>query len=66
VWAAASTTDRDRKELLRTLLDDVVINVDREARHAIVELFWQGGAQRTARDRTAVHRLHPTHRGGFA
>jgi hypothetical protein len=45
VWAAASTTNRDRKELLRTLLDDVVITVDRQAQRATVELFWQGGAR---------------------
>lgn len=45
VWAAASTTDRDRKQLLRSLLDDVVLSVDREAQRAIVELFWQGGAR---------------------
>ena len=28
VWAAPTTTDRDRKELLHTLLDEVVITVD--------------------------------------
>ena len=45
VWAAPSMTDRDRKELLRTLLEDVVISVDRERHRATVELFWQGGAR---------------------
>ena len=45
VWAAPSTSDRDRKELLRTLLDDVVINVDRKRGVASVELYWQGGAR---------------------
>jgi excisionase family DNA binding protein len=45
VWNAPSTTDRDRKELLRPLLDDVVLNVDREREVATVELFWQGGAR---------------------
>ena len=29
VWAAPTTTDRDRKELLRTLLEDVIIVVER-------------------------------------
>jgi hypothetical protein len=29
VWAAPTTTDRDRKELLRTLLEDVTIAVER-------------------------------------
>ena len=31
LWAAPSTTDRDRKELLHALLDDVVITVDEPA-----------------------------------
>jgi excisionase family DNA binding protein len=45
VWNAPSTTDRDRKELLRALLDDVVLTVDRERDTASVELIWQGGAR---------------------
>ena len=45
VWSAKTTSDRDRKELLRTLLDDVVLNVDRERSVGTVELFWQGGAR---------------------
>ena len=45
VWNAPSTTDRDRKELLRALLDDVVLDVDRERDTASVELIWQGGAR---------------------
>lgn len=44
VWEAPTTTDRDRKQLLRCLLDDVVLTVDREHHHARLELFWQGGA----------------------
>jgi len=45
VWSAHSTTDRDRKELLRALLDDVVLTVDRKRDTASVELIWQGGAR---------------------
>jgi transposase-like protein len=44
VWAAPSTTDRDRKQLLRTLLDEVNITVDREAAQAHLILRWKGGA----------------------
>ncbi|MGZ6617753.1 MAG: recombinase family protein, partial [Solirubrobacteraceae bacterium] len=44
-WRASSTTDRDRKQLLRALLDDVVLSVDRERDTASVELIWQGGAR---------------------
>jgi DNA invertase Pin-like site-specific DNA recombinase len=43
VWSASSTTDRDRKELLRTLLEEVIITVDREAELAHLTLRWQGG-----------------------
>jgi Recombinase/Recombinase zinc beta ribbon domain len=45
VWNAASTSDRDRKELLRAMLDDVVLTVDRDRDAASVELIWQGGAR---------------------
>src|SRR6266436_3861684 len=44
VWNAATTTDRDRKELLRTLLDEVVLNLKRAEGHAHLTLRWRGGA----------------------
>ena len=44
VWEAATTTDRDRKELLRTLLEEVIIGVEREAKRAQLTLRWRGGA----------------------
>jgi hypothetical protein len=34
VWTAPTTTDRDRKELLRTLLEEVMVTVDRPERRA--------------------------------
>jgi DNA invertase Pin-like site-specific DNA recombinase len=43
VWFAPTTTDRDRKELLRTLLDEVVITVQRETSNAHLTLRWRGG-----------------------
>jgi excisionase family DNA binding protein len=45
LWDAAATSDRDRKELLRTLVREVVVTVDRDEAHAAVELFWEGGAR---------------------
>ena len=42
-WEAPTTTDRDRKELLRCLLEEVNIAVDREAAQAHLELRWRGG-----------------------
>jgi DNA invertase Pin-like site-specific DNA recombinase/uncharacterized protein YndB with AHSA1/START domain len=44
VWAAATTTDRDRKQLLRTLIEEVILDVEREQRRATVTLRWHGGA----------------------
>jgi excisionase family DNA binding protein len=42
-WAAPSTTDRDRKELLHTLLDDVIITADDTSRTVRLVLHWKGG-----------------------
>jgi len=44
VWHAASTSSRDKKELLRTLLEEVGISVYREQYRALVKLRWRGGA----------------------
>jgi len=43
VWSAPSITDRDRKELLRTLLEDVIIAVDWTKRQVYLTLRWRGG-----------------------
>ena len=44
VWNAPTTTPRDRKELLRTLIEDVTIQVDRDKAAAHLALRWKGGA----------------------
>jgi DNA invertase Pin-like site-specific DNA recombinase len=44
VWAAATTTDRDRKELLRSLLEEVIISVQRTPPQTHVRMRWKGGA----------------------
>jgi DNA invertase Pin-like site-specific DNA recombinase len=44
VWTAVSTTGRDRKELLRTLLEEVVLNLKRAEGQAHLTLRWRGGA----------------------
>ena len=43
VWAAPTTTDRDKKELLRTLLEEVIITVQRDQWRAHLTLRWKGG-----------------------
>lgn len=47
VWAAPTTTDRDRKELLRTLLEDVTVVVRRAESCAHLTLRWRGGTLTT-------------------
>jgi DNA invertase Pin-like site-specific DNA recombinase len=46
VWAAPTTTDRDRKQLLHTLLDEVNITLHRDQPHSHADLLlrWKGGA----------------------
>jgi DNA invertase Pin-like site-specific DNA recombinase len=43
VWSAPTTTVRDRKELLRALLEEVMIAVDRETYSSHLTLRWRGG-----------------------
>lgn len=44
VWHAQSTTSRDRKELLRTLVEEVTIKVERDKAVAHLAIRWKGGA----------------------
>lgn len=44
LWSAATTTDRDRKELLGTLLEEVKVDLKREQFIAHLTLRWRGGA----------------------
>ncbi len=45
LWEASSTTARDRKELLRALIAEVVVTCHPEERRADVEVAWEGGAR---------------------
>ena len=44
VWHAPTTTARDRKELLRTLIEEATLHVDRDKAAAQIALRWKGGA----------------------
>jgi DNA invertase Pin-like site-specific DNA recombinase len=44
VWDAPTTTPRDRKELLRALIEEVILSVDRDKPAAHLTLRWKGGA----------------------
>jgi DNA invertase Pin-like site-specific DNA recombinase len=43
VWTAPTTEDRDRKELLRALVEDVTLKVERDNYNAHLTLRWRGG-----------------------
>jgi len=43
VWETSTTTDRDRKELLRSLIEEVNIAVNRADANAHLTLRWRGG-----------------------
>jgi DNA invertase Pin-like site-specific DNA recombinase len=44
VWSAPTTSDRDRKELLRALLEEVLIALPRDEFRAHLTMRWRGGA----------------------
>jgi hypothetical protein len=43
-WHAPTTSPRDKKELLRTLLEEVIITVRKNEARAHLTLHWRGGA----------------------
>jgi len=45
LWEAETTTPRDRKELVRTLIREVVVTVRQDPRRAELEIAWDGGAR---------------------
>ena len=47
VWIASTTSDRDRKELLRTLLEEVIIVVNRAEQRGQITMRWRGGTLTT-------------------
>ena len=44
IFEAPATTPRERKQLIRALLTEVILTVDRQARTAALTLCWEGGA----------------------
>jgi predicted DNA-binding transcriptional regulator AlpA len=49
IFTAPTTTFRERKQLLRALITEVVITVDSEIRTAELRILWQGGASTEVR-----------------
>jgi DNA invertase Pin-like site-specific DNA recombinase len=57
VWDAPSTTQADRKELLRILIEDVTVNVVGSSELIDVTITWAGGHQTTGQAVRPVGRL---------
>jgi len=64
VWDASTTTSKDRKQLLRTLLEEVNITLHRDdpGPHAALVLRWKGGA--ISELTVPLHRRQPAIRTG--
>lgn len=43
LWHAADTTDQDRKEIIRHLVEKVVVHVKNDSEYVDVAIHWQGG-----------------------
>jgi DNA invertase Pin-like site-specific DNA recombinase len=43
LWHAADTTAADRKEIIRHLVERVVVQVRKESEYVVVTIHWQGG-----------------------
>lgn len=57
-WNASSTSMRARQRLVRTLIRDIVADVDDEAREVVLTIHWQGGQHsqlRVKKPKTGEH-----------
>jgi hypothetical protein len=43
LWEAPDTTDRDRKEIVRQLVEEVVVHVKNESEYVNITIHWHGG-----------------------
>jgi DNA invertase Pin-like site-specific DNA recombinase len=57
IWHAASTTQADRKELLRIVIQDITVNVAGDSEIVEVTITWAGGHQTTGQSIRPVGRL---------
>jgi len=61
VWSAPTTTDRDRKELLHLLLEEVIVTLSQDKATAHVLMRWRGGAT-TELDVNMAYHVQPVKR----
>jgi hypothetical protein len=59
IWSAGSTTVEMRKRIIRTVLEEAVVDVDRSRAKITLELHWKGGVHtrlEVRKNRTGEHR----------
>jgi len=57
-WHAPSVTTRTRQQLLRALVQDIVVDIDEQAREVVLVIHWHGGQHselRVAKPRSGEH-----------
>jgi len=57
IWSASTTTNSDRKAILRLLIDEVIVTVDGDTEWVDMDIHWGGGMPTTRRVRRPVARL---------
>jgi DNA invertase Pin-like site-specific DNA recombinase len=57
LWHACGTTDVDRKEILREVIERVAVNVEGESEWVEAKIYWAGGHQTYTRFRRPVARV---------
>jgi DNA invertase Pin-like site-specific DNA recombinase len=57
LWSAPTTTPADRKEILRLLIDRIVVTVDPDTEYVDVSVCWAGGHETATRVRRPVAKL---------
>ena len=55
LWNADTTTDADRKEILREIIDQIVVDIEGETEWVEARIHWAGGHQTYTRFRRPVH-----------
>jgi hypothetical protein len=57
LWHAESTTDADRKAILREVIDRVEVDVEGESEWVVARVYWVGGSRSETRFRRPVRRM---------
>ena len=57
LWSASSTTDAERKEILRQVIDKVVVTVEGRTEWCVARIHWAGGCATQVRFRRPVARI---------